>query len=89
MLNMKINVDKDEMKEVLKVINKNQGTTVSVAKIAKSIGFNPNRTRFMIDALVQIGAVEKVPTKQYNARYMRYSYKVNKTKYREFMKGDK
>lgn len=69
----------DEEKDVmLKVIKKNQGKTLSVAKLAEEVKYNPNRTRFIIDELLQEGKIRRTATKAFNPRYVRYSYEVVK-----------
>ncbi|MNB69353.1 hypothetical protein D3C75_158810 [compost metagenome] len=78
MAGMKLNVDPQEKVDLKKAIKTLEGQTVSVAKIAKEAGMNPNRSRFIIEEMIEEGTIERVATKAFNERYMRYSYKVLK-----------
>lgn len=74
MAQINVKIFDDEKAAMVKVIKKNKGKTISVAKLAQQAEQNPNRARFVIDELIQEGKVEKVPTKQFNERYVRYTY---------------
>jgi predicted HTH transcriptional regulator len=69
-----VKIYKEEKDKMLQVIKKNKGKTISVAKLAEQAGFNPNRSRFIIAELLDEGKVVKIPTKQFNERYVRYTY---------------
>ena len=76
MATINVNIDPEEKKEMLAVIKKNKGKTISVAKLAKEAGQNPNRARFVIDELLEEGKIKRITTKTFNARYIRYSYEI-------------
>lgn len=65
----------DEKKLMLQAIRKLKGASASVAKMANSVGLNPNRARFVLDVLIESGKVEKIPVKAFNKHYIRYTYK--------------
>lgn len=71
-----VKIHQHEKDKMLQIIKKNKGKTISVAKLAEQAGFNPNRSRFIIEELIDDGKVKKVPTKQFNERYVRYTYEV-------------
>lgn len=64
----------EEQDKVLAVLRQVEGKTVPVSQIAKLAGLSQSRTRYVIIDLVDAGLVQKVPTKQFNKHYMRYSY---------------
>jgi predicted transcriptional regulator len=76
MATVNVKIYPEEKDTMVKIIKKNKGKTISVAKLAEQAGFNPNRTRFIIEELLQDGKIKKVPTKQFNERYVRYTYEV-------------
>jgi predicted transcriptional regulator of viral defense system len=59
-------------------LKKKQGITISVSKIAELAKLNPNRTRFIIEDLIEEGRLKRIPTKKFNERYIRYSYEITK-----------
>lgn len=71
-----INIEQHERDTVLKAIKKLKGETISVAKLAKSVGYNSHRTRYIIEDLLQRKLIKKIPTKFFNERYVRYTYEV-------------
>lgn len=76
MASININISEDEKKKLLKAIKKVEGQTISVAKIAEKAKMNPNRVRFIIEDLIEENRLERIATKKFNPRYVRYSYKV-------------
>lgn len=66
--------EKDKLVSIIRTKCKDK--TISVTKIASLAGFNPNRTRFIIEELLEEGRIRRVVTKQYNERYVRYKYEV-------------
>lgn len=78
MANIKVTIHDYEKDKLVEVIKKNQGKTIAVSALAIQAGYNPNRTRFIIEDLIQEGRIERIPTKVFNPRYIRYSYKVVK-----------
>lgn len=73
-----IKIYPEEKEQILKVIKKNRGKTMSISAIANEAGQNPNRARFVIEELLQEGKIVRTPTKAYNPRYIRYSYDIVK-----------
>lgn len=71
-----IQTSQEEQQQVLTVLSKLQGQTVSVTAISKAANMNPNRVRYVITDLEDAKKIERVPTKAFNAHYVRYSYKV-------------
>lgn len=76
MATINIKINPDEKDALVEVIRKVQGETIAVSKLAKLAGFNPNRTRFIVEELLQDGRIDRTITKQFNDQYKRYSYKV-------------
>lgn len=76
MATINVKIEPNEKKEMLAAIKKNKGVTISVAKLAKEAGQNPNRARFVIDELLEEGKIKRVVTKSFNERYIRYSYEI-------------
>ena len=76
MASINIVIHEHEKQAVLKALKKKQGETISVSKIGELAKLNPNRTRFIIEDLIEEGRLKRTPTKQFNERYIRYSYEV-------------
>jgi len=76
MASINIVIHEHEKQAVLKVLSKKQGVTISVAKIGELAKINPNRTRFIIEDLIEEGRLKRIPTKKFNDKYIRYSYEV-------------
>jgi len=66
----------EEKDAIVRVLQKHEEQTISVAAIANEADFNPNRTRFIVEELLDEGRIRKIPTKMFNARYIRYKYEV-------------
>ena len=75
---MKLKIDEKEKKKLIKVIKKHEGIMMSVSQIADKADFNPNRTRFIIEELLEEGRIKRNVEKKFNDRYIRYSYEVVK-----------
>ena len=71
-----ITITEEEKEQMLKAIRQANGKTISVAKLAKSVGMNPNRARFVIEELLQENKIKRNVTKAYNRKYIRYSYEI-------------
>ena len=78
MASINVRIFPEEKDALVKVIKKNAGKTISVAALAKEAGFNPNRSRFIIEELLEEGRIKRVPTKSFNERYIRYKYEAIK-----------
>ena len=76
MASINIVIHEHEKQAVLKALKEKQGITISVSKIAELAKLNPNRTRFIIEDLIEEGRLKRIPTKKFNDRYIRYSYEV-------------
>lgn len=76
MATISINTTAEEQSKILDVLKKLHGETVPVSKIADIAGMNQNRVRYIITDLVDAGKIKKVPTKAFNAHYVRYKYEV-------------
>jgi predicted transcriptional regulator len=73
-----VKIYEHEKKKIISVIKKHDGKQMSIAAIARKANYNPNRTRFIIDALIDEGRIEKILIKNYNPKYRRYAYRVVK-----------
>ena len=67
-----------EQKQVLEAIKHFKNKQVAVSAIAKEARLNQNRVRYILVDLIEHGYVERIPHKNLNAHYIRYSYKVLK-----------
>lgn len=76
MASINIVIHEHEKQAVLKALRKKQGVTISVSKIGELAKINPNRARFIIEDLIEEGRLKRIPTKKFNERYIRYSYKI-------------
>lgn len=66
----------EEQAMVLEVIKKYKGETVAMSKLASEAGINKNRIRYIITDLEDAGKIKRIPTKAFNAHYIRYKYEV-------------
>lgn len=71
-----IETTKEERDAVLKILKELKGATTPVATIASMASMKPSRARYVLLDLIQMGLIEKVPTKAFNKHYVRYGYKV-------------
>lgn len=67
-------IKNSEKLNVMRAIKQTQGQKTSIADIATRAGYNPNRVRFIVDALIAEGYAEKRVQKQFNDKYIRYTY---------------
>lgn len=65
----------EEQQRVYDFILTLSGEQVSISAIAKAIGMSQSRTRYALDDLVADNRVEKIPIRQFNRNYVRYTYK--------------
>lgn len=65
-----------EQETILKVLRQHSGETIAVSAIAQLAKMPQSRTRYTIDDLITAGKVERIATKAFNPRYMRYAYTV-------------
>ncbi len=75
MAQINITTTEDEQSRVLEAIKKLTGKTVAVSAIAKEACMNQNRVRYVITDLEEANRIKRVPTKAFNAHYIRYAYK--------------
>ena len=71
-----IETTKEEQDTVLEALKEFEGITVSVRAIAAKANMPQSRARYALLDLVEASRVEKVPTKAFNERYVRYTYKI-------------
>ena len=76
MANFTIETTPEEQEAVLQVLRDLEGKTVAVRVIAEKAKMSQSRARYAILDLVDAKKVERVPTKAFNERYIRYTYKV-------------
>lgn len=74
----KINIETtaEEQAKVLEAIRRHEGETVAMSTIATDAGMNKNRVRYVITDLEDAGKIKRIPTKAFNAHYIRYKYEV-------------
>lgn len=71
-----IETTKEEQEAVIEALKKFEGETVPVRAIADETGLVQSRVRYAILDLIEAGKIERVPTKAFNAHYVRYTYKI-------------
>lgn len=76
MAQINIETTAEEQAKVLDVIRKHEGETIAMSTLASEAGLNKNRIRYVIADLEESGKVRRVPTKAFNAHYIRYKYEV-------------
>lgn len=72
---MSIIIHKEEKDNLYKIVAQNQLQELSLRVLATKAKMNPNRARYVLDALIQEKRVEKILTRQYNKNYKRFMYK--------------
>lgn len=70
-----INTSAEEQQRVYDFIRTLSGEQISISEIARAIGMPQSRTRYALDDLVSDNRVEKIPVRQFNRNYVRYTYK--------------
>lgn len=70
-----ITTSAEEQQRVYDFIRTLSGEQISISAIAKAIGMPQSRTRYALDDLVADHRVEKIPIRQFNRNYVRYTYK--------------
>jgi predicted transcriptional regulator len=78
MASINVRIEEDEKQAIVDVIKTIQGQVIAVNAIAKKAGFNPNRTRFIIEDLLEEGRIVRKVAKQFNEKYVRYCYEIPK-----------
>jgi len=75
---VKINISAEEKDATVRLIKHLSKTvsTMSVQNMADMLDENVNRLRYIIDALLAEGRIEKIPVGMHKANYKRYTYKV-------------
>lgn len=76
MAHININTTDEEQLKILQVLVTFKGQTVAVSAIAKAANMNQTRTRYVIQDLLEAGKIKRIPTRQFNKQYVRYSYEV-------------
>ena len=76
-MHIEIIIRQEERDDIMKVMHTlKEGEVISTAAIAKKASYNPHRTRFIINDLLERNLIERVVEKKFNDRYIRYSYRV-------------
>lgn len=78
MASIKINISEDEKLKVLKALKNKQNKIISIAAIAKIAKLNSNRTRFIVEDLLEEKRLVRKEAKNFNPKYIRYTYEVIK-----------
>lgn len=78
MATLTINILPEEKEKIVQAILRNKSKTISVANLAKDAKLNPNRSRFIVEELLEEKRIKRTVTKAFNERYIRYSYEVMK-----------
>lgn len=73
---VKVEIRPEEKAAIMKAVKLANEEVSSIAKLAASVGLNPNRSRFIMEELIAEGKVEKIIHKKYNNNYVRYRYKL-------------
>lgn len=76
MVHIEIVTTEEEQSIVIEALKHFKGKTVAITAVAKQAKMNPNRVRYVVADLIELGKVKKVPTKAFNAHYVRYKYEV-------------
>lgn len=66
----------EEQEAAMEAVRQVEGKTISMAKLAEIGGLSQSRMRYAIIDLIEAGKVERIATKSYNKRYVRYSYRL-------------
>lgn len=78
MASITVKIFPEEKDKLVAIIRKHKDETISVTKLAKEAGLNPNRSRFILEELLEEGRVTREITKAFNPRFIRYKYEVVK-----------
>lgn len=65
-----------EQEAVLEAIDALNGEIAPVSKIADMADMAYSRTRYALLDLIEAGKIEKVPHRNFNKHYVRYSYNI-------------
>ena len=76
MAQFSVDTTPEEQEIILEVLRHFEGQTVPVSAIAEKAGMRPSRARYALIDLIEAGKVERIVSKAFNKRYIRYSYKI-------------
>ena len=76
MAHINVTTTQEERDKVLKVLKELNGEIVPVSKIANKAHIKQSRARYVILDLIDAGLIERVPHRNFNKYYIRYSYNV-------------
>lgn len=76
MANFEVKTTKEEQDWVVKFLKKRKGEETPMSMIAEDTGISKNRVRYVIDDLVSLGRIKKIPCRQLSPKYIRYKYEV-------------
>ena len=76
MATITIETSVEEQERVLEALRQLEGKTVSATAIGTKAGMPGYRVRYVIADLEEAGKIKRIPTKAFNAHYIRYKYEV-------------
>lgn len=76
MANFEVKTTKSEQDSVVKYLKTRKGLETPMSLIAKGTSISSNRVRYIIDDLVTLNRIKKIPSKQLSPKYIRYKYEV-------------
>lgn len=76
MAKFEVKTTEEEQAKVLEVLKEVEGKTVAVSALAEMASMSQSRVRYAILDLLEAEKIARVPTKAFNPRYIRYSYKI-------------
>ena len=66
----------EEQAAVIDILKEHHNETIAMSVIARESGINSNRVRYVIADLEAANKIRRIPTKAFNAHYIRYKYEV-------------
>lgn len=75
---VKLKIRPGEKDKIIRAIKREPRSATSIAKIAEGARLNANRTRFIVDEMLEEGVLTRKTTKDFNEKYKRYIYEVVK-----------
>ena len=76
MAKFEVTTTPEERDKVIGVLKEVEGKTIAVSALAEMAHMSQSRVRYAILDLLDAKKIERIPTKAFNSRYIRYSYKV-------------
>lgn len=66
----------EEQEAVYEALKRLEGKVVPVREIAEEAGLPQSRARYALADLIEAGKVQRIPYRQFNKHYCRYSYRI-------------